>query len=433
MFAPRIQKPGPKAIVKTAPPSRAPARPARPLNGWDTKARSPQQIGSLMRGVIQRKCASGAGACGGTCASCEDKESGRLQRKLTIGSSNDPLEHEADRVAEQVLGNGTVSDFGTTPLNVQRHSPTDSQQSEYAPPSVGRTLATPGRPLDAPIRRDMETRFGHDFSQVRVHQGGAAEQSARDVGALAYTVGRDIVFGAGQFAPSSGEGRRLLAHELTHTIQQGAGSEYVAGVIQRTNGGADAGAAAPKPKCPATHTIPDDVYAAIGVAWGKSKHGEAAVEEHGGRIVTDKAGKKQIYTGSGGSGSMQFPAEKEGDTSIGTFHTHPYSASEGSHLGVAFSSADVVGIVSGKWGNVEYVGAGSCYFVLDTLNVAEREGCKAEDLVKRWDDAFAKGGASPQAMVENAVTATIHGCGLCFYKACQPNAQSAVPKSAQLI
>ena len=71
----------------------------------------------------------------------------------------------------------------------------------------------------------MEQRFGHDFSQVRVHSGGAAEQSARDVNANAYTVGHNIVFGAGQFAPETHEGRRLLAHELTHVAQQEAGIE----------------------------------------------------------------------------------------------------------------------------------------------------------------------------------------------------------------
>ena len=66
----------------------------------------------------------------------------------------------------------------------------------------------------------MEQRFGHDFSRVRVHSGAAAEQSARDVNANAYTVGHNIVFGAGRFAPGTHEGRRLIAHELTHVVQQ---------------------------------------------------------------------------------------------------------------------------------------------------------------------------------------------------------------------
>ncbi len=73
----------------------------------------------------------------------------------------------------------------------------------------------------------MERRFGHDFSRVRVHTDAAAEQSARDVNAHAYTVGTDIVFGAGRYAPGSGEGRRLLAHELTHVVQQSGGAAAV--------------------------------------------------------------------------------------------------------------------------------------------------------------------------------------------------------------
>ena len=76
------------------------------------------------------------------------------------------------------------------------------------------------RPLDPVLQQDMEQRFGHDFSRVRVHSGGSAEQSAREVNAYAYTVGHDIVFGAGQFAPETHAGRRLIAHELTHVVQQ---------------------------------------------------------------------------------------------------------------------------------------------------------------------------------------------------------------------
>src|SRR5271165_6780790 len=74
--------------------------------------------------------------------------------------------------------------------------------------------------MDASTRAYFEPRFGHDFSRVRVHVGAAAERSALDVNAQAYTVGDDIVFGAGRFAPGTLEGRRLLAHELTHVVQQ---------------------------------------------------------------------------------------------------------------------------------------------------------------------------------------------------------------------
>lgn len=81
-------------------------------------------------------------------------------------------------------------------------------------------LRSPGEPLDLDTRAFMESRFGHDFSQVRVHTGSRAAESARSLDALAYTVGQDIVFGAGHFAPGAADGRRLLAHELAHVVQQ---------------------------------------------------------------------------------------------------------------------------------------------------------------------------------------------------------------------
>ncbi|HLG14203.1 MAG TPA: DUF4157 domain-containing protein [Blastocatellia bacterium] len=81
-------------------------------------------------------------------------------------------------------------------------------------------LNSPGQPLDTHTRAFMEPRFGHDFSQVRVHADTRAAESARTVNALAYTVGSDIAFGGGEYAPGTKGGRRLLAHELTHVVQQ---------------------------------------------------------------------------------------------------------------------------------------------------------------------------------------------------------------------
>lgn len=101
---------------------------------------------------------------------------------------------------------------------VQR--PAENSRDEVAPASVDRALTTEGRPLEAGLRDDMGARFGWDFSQVRLHHGPAAEQSARDVGARAYTVSNHIVFGAGEYAPATNPGRSLLAHELAHSVQQ---------------------------------------------------------------------------------------------------------------------------------------------------------------------------------------------------------------------
>jgi Domain of unknown function (DUF4157) len=88
------------------------------------------------------------------------------------------------------------------------------------PPIVHDVLRSPGQPLDAGTQAFMGSRFGHDFSGVRVHNDGQAAESARSVNALAYTVGRDVVFGAERYAPGTMAGKRLLAHELTHVVQQ---------------------------------------------------------------------------------------------------------------------------------------------------------------------------------------------------------------------
>ncbi len=87
--------------------------------------------------------------------------------------------------------------------------------------AVDRARQSPARSLDTATRAAMEPRFGRDFGDVRIHTGQQAEASAGAVDANAYTVGRDIVFGPGRYAPHTVEGQRLLAHELTHVVQQG--------------------------------------------------------------------------------------------------------------------------------------------------------------------------------------------------------------------
>ena len=151
---------------------------------------------------------------------CEECHGKRLQRKLTIGASNDPLEAEADRIADQVLAAPAHSAVSKSPPRIQRYTGQATGSAGTAPDSVDRVLSSSGRPLEPTLRQDMEQRFGYDFSQVRVHADAAAEQSARDVNANAYTVGHDIVFGASRFAPGTHDGRRLIAHELTHVVQQ---------------------------------------------------------------------------------------------------------------------------------------------------------------------------------------------------------------------
>lgn len=196
-------------------------------------------VSAAPSGLLQRKCACGNHTvAGGECADCS-KEKNLLQRKaidqavhdlpllpiqtkLAIGSSNDPLEQEADRIADQAMSAPAHSGVSVAPVKVQRFAGRSiDAKGATAPPTVDRVLASPGRPLDPALRQDMEQRFGHDFSQVRVHTDSAAAQSARDVSSHAYTKKTAIVFATGRFSPSTSEGRRLLAHELAHVVQQG--------------------------------------------------------------------------------------------------------------------------------------------------------------------------------------------------------------------
>lgn len=170
--------------------------------------------------LLQRKCACGGSVSATLTGECEGCKNKRLQTKLSIGASNDPLEQEADRVADQVLAAPLNSAVNTTPPRIQRFSGQASEGLTTAPPSVERVLAGSGRPLEPAVRHDMEARFGHDFSQVRVHTGNDADQSVREVNAFAYTVGHNIVFDAERYSTGTHEGRRLLAHEMTHVIQQ---------------------------------------------------------------------------------------------------------------------------------------------------------------------------------------------------------------------
>jgi hypothetical protein len=145
---------------------------------------------------------------------------GVIQTKLAINAPGDIYEQEADRIADRVLAAPAHHGVSGTPPRIQRLAGASIGQAEAVPASVDQVLASPGRPLEPALRQDMERRFGYDFSRVRVHTGAAAGQSARDVNAHAYTVGYNMVFGRGRFAPKTHEGRQLLTHELTHVVQQ---------------------------------------------------------------------------------------------------------------------------------------------------------------------------------------------------------------------
>ncbi len=137
------------------------------------------------QGILQRKCACGNHTVAGAdCVECAKKKQ-TLQR-ATLSPRGRGLE-----------GEGVV------------------------PPIVHEVIRSPGQPLDPATRTFMESRLKHDLGHVRVHTNERAGESAEAVNALAYTAGRHVVFGAGQYLPSIASGRRLLAHELAHSVQQG--------------------------------------------------------------------------------------------------------------------------------------------------------------------------------------------------------------------
>jgi hypothetical protein len=137
---------------------------------------------------------------------------------MRVSAPNDPSERDADRIADLVLGKSAHSSAeapGPAGHPLQRGV---DGESGSAPPHVVRDG---GSALPARVRSFFEPRFGRDLSSVRVHSDDRAASSARSVGALAYTVGQDVIFGSGHYAPDTAIGRRLLAHELAHVIQQG--------------------------------------------------------------------------------------------------------------------------------------------------------------------------------------------------------------------
>jgi hypothetical protein len=130
------------------------------------------------------------------------------------------LQRKCATCGNHTMAGGECSECGKKKGLLQRKSAIRKGTNEI-PPIVHDALHSSGQPLDAGTRAFFESRFGYDFSNVRVHTDAKAEESAQAVNAQGYTVGLDVVLGAGQYAPATSAGQRLLAHELTHVMQQG--------------------------------------------------------------------------------------------------------------------------------------------------------------------------------------------------------------------
>ena len=127
-----------------------------------------------------------------------------------VSMPGEAQEIEADRVAQDIAERSE----NTQPIQAQTSKSSDTARRD--------TTASGGNAMDPVTRRTMESHFGHNFGDVRIHTDSRAAQSARSVDARAYTLGNDVVFAAGEYAPEKKEGKRLLAHELAHVVQQGA-------------------------------------------------------------------------------------------------------------------------------------------------------------------------------------------------------------------
>lgn len=193
---------------------------------------------TLRANVVQRKASC---ACGGGCPSCQRKGGTNLR----ISAPNEPAEIEADRIADQVMRmpsnpGRSVESERSSPAAIRRqclhrqHEAQDltsmrSRLTIYAP--IANAFGSGGQALDSAARAFFEPRFGADFSAVRIHTGTSAENSSAALDAKAYTLGSDIAFAKGEYRPTTEAGKRLLAHELAHVVQQGV---HPAQALQRT-------------------------------------------------------------------------------------------------------------------------------------------------------------------------------------------------------
>ncbi|HEY0106165.1 MAG TPA: DUF4157 domain-containing protein, partial [Rhizomicrobium sp.] len=191
------------------------------MSQFAVKTRAPSPQGSSVRTPAAGRSAPGR------------SNQATLRDGPTVGAPNDRFEREADIVADRVMrmpaGKASAARprTGTAPPSIRAKSDAGATR---APPAVRDVLQSQGQPLDPATRAYMEPRFGRDFSDVRVHADAKAAEASRSIAAKAWTSGRQIAFGTGQYAPASDAGKGLLAHELAHTVQQSAST---APVIQR--------------------------------------------------------------------------------------------------------------------------------------------------------------------------------------------------------
>ena len=245
MFAPKMTKAQAKAPDGlTRPSTRQPSTPvAQPVRGGVLeRARMLQgTIGNQARlGLLKERLSSRPATDPADRAAPSRLAAaplpGAIQTKLDVGQVNDPLEQEADQVADQVMRTPDPEpSMAIAPLRIDRKCSACEEEEKRtvrtksaaaarvvgaAPAIVHEVLRSPGQALDTRARAFLEPRFRRGFGAVRVHADPLANQSAQSIGALAYAAGHHIAFAAGRYAPARPDGLKLIAHELAHVLQQ---------------------------------------------------------------------------------------------------------------------------------------------------------------------------------------------------------------------
>ncbi len=213
MFAPLTARPKPsRAPVPTgrahALPEPAPRRPGPAWSYADVVTSAPPSVAAAPQAAVPQAVAPQA------------------MPQLVVSGADEPFEREADRLASRIAA---APDAALQPLR----APSVTGGRAEAPPIVGEALRAPGRPLDAATRTFAERRLGHDLGAVRIHADGPAAASAAALDAQAFTVGDDVSFAAGRYAPATSEGRGLLVHELVHVVQNARGGPAARGLVAR--------------------------------------------------------------------------------------------------------------------------------------------------------------------------------------------------------
>ena len=228
MFAPKVPEPSTKAATNNY-------RPGHTI-GSEATLRLPAQQASRSVANERGRDDEQEAVSKTSCAVAWDFSKVAMFPKLVVGRVDDPLEREADSIAKNVMRmtDPVISSTDVSQTLRRQCACEDSgsacESCAEAPPIVHDVLSSSGQALDGATRSFFEPRFGADLSNVRIHTGAHAIQSARSVNSLAYTVGRNIVFAQQRYEPSTPGGRRLLAHELAHVMQQEGDSHRALGM-----------------------------------------------------------------------------------------------------------------------------------------------------------------------------------------------------------